>query len=97
MVELTGARVSIVGSSSDLKKLTNANILLGRQTASDQYYGIAIEKINEIMKKDDDRDFYSRIEIEDISKLANSELIASYWKIGEIIVRYEQNDSIRAE
>lgn len=27
----------------------------------------------------------------------NSELITSYWKIGEIIVRYEQNDSIRAE
>lgn len=27
----------------------------------------------------------------------NNELIVSYWKIGEIIVRYEQNDSIRAE
>ena len=26
----------------------------------------------------------------------NNELIVAYWKIGEIIVRYEQNDSIRA-
>ena len=71
MVELTGARESIAGydSSNDLTKLTNANILLERQTTSDEYYGIAIEKINEIMKKDDDRDFYSRIEIEEISKL----------------------------
>lgn len=32
-----------------------------------------------------------------VAKAVNSELIASYWKIGEIIVRYEQNDSIRAE
>lgn len=31
------------------------------------------------------------------AKAVNSELITSYWKIGEIIVRYEQNDSIRAE
>jgi len=26
----------------------------------------------------------------------NNELIISYWKIGEIIVSYEQNESIRA-
>ncbi|WP_313370712.1 PDDEXK nuclease domain-containing protein, partial [Sedimentibacter sp.] len=32
-----------------------------------------------------------------VVKAVNSELITSYWKIGEIIVRYEQNDSIRAE
>jgi len=32
-----------------------------------------------------------------VAKVVNSELIAYYWKIGEIIVRYEQNDSIRAE
>lgn len=31
-----------------------------------------------------------------VSKIVNDELIISYWKIGEIIVRYEQNDSIRA-
>lgn len=31
------------------------------------------------------------------TRAVNNELIASYWKIGEIIVRYEQNDSIRAE
>ena len=32
-----------------------------------------------------------------VARAVNNELIASYWKIGEIIVRYEQNDSIRAE
>ena len=32
-----------------------------------------------------------------VAKEVNNELIRSYWKIGEIIVRYEQNDSIRAE
>ena len=31
-----------------------------------------------------------------VSKIVNDELIISYWKIGEIIVRYEQNDSIRS-
>jgi len=32
-----------------------------------------------------------------VSRAVNNELIISYWKIGEIIVRYEQNDNIRAE
>jgi Uncharacterized conserved protein len=32
-----------------------------------------------------------------VAQVVNNELIISYWKIGEIIVRYEQNDSIRAE
>lgn len=32
-----------------------------------------------------------------VSRVINSELLMSYWKIGEIIIRYEQNDSIRAE
>ncbi len=31
-----------------------------------------------------------------VAREINNELIISYWKIGEIIVRYEQNDSIRA-
>lgn len=31
-----------------------------------------------------------------IAQKVNNELIISYWKIGEIIVRYEQNDSLRA-
>lgn len=31
-----------------------------------------------------------------IAREVNSELIISYWKIGEIIVRYEQNDNVRA-
>ena len=31
-----------------------------------------------------------------VAKTVNNELIVSYWKIGEIIVRYEQNDNIRA-
>lgn len=32
-----------------------------------------------------------------VAREVNNELIRSYWKIGEIIIRYEQNDSIRAE
>ncbi|MHB8127504.1 MAG: PDDEXK nuclease domain-containing protein [Mobilitalea sp.] len=32
-----------------------------------------------------------------IAREINNELIVSYWKIGEIIVRYEQNYNIRAE
>lgn len=31
-----------------------------------------------------------------VAREVNNELIITYWKIGEIIVRYEQNDSIRA-
>lgn len=31
-----------------------------------------------------------------VAREVNKELIVSYWKIGEIIVRYEQNDNIRA-
>lgn len=31
-----------------------------------------------------------------VAREVNNELIVAYWKIGEIIVRYEQNDSIRA-
>ena len=31
-----------------------------------------------------------------VAKEVNNELIISYWKIGEIIVRYEQNESIHA-
>ena len=31
-----------------------------------------------------------------VAREVNNELLISYWKIGEIIVRYEQNDSIRA-
>lgn len=31
-----------------------------------------------------------------VAREVNNELIISYWKIGEIIVRYEQNESIRA-
>ena len=33
---------------------------------------------------------------DNVAREVNNELIVSYWKIGEIIVRYEQNDSIRA-
>lgn len=32
-----------------------------------------------------------------VAREVNTELLASYWKIGEIIVRYEQNENIRAE
>ena len=31
-----------------------------------------------------------------VSREVNNELVVAYWKIGEIIVRYEQNDNIRA-
>lgn len=31
-----------------------------------------------------------------VAREVNKELIVAYWKIGEIIVRYEQNDNIRA-
>lgn len=31
-----------------------------------------------------------------VAREINNELIISYWKIGEIIVRYEQNDNLRA-
>lgn len=31
-----------------------------------------------------------------VAREVNNELIVAYWKIGEIIVRYEQNDNIRA-
>lgn len=37
------------------------------------------------------------IAISNAVKAVNSELIISYWRIEEIIVRYEQNNSIRAE
>ena len=33
---------------------------------------------------------------DNVAREVNNELIVSYWKIGEIIVRYEQNDGIRA-
>ena len=31
-----------------------------------------------------------------IAQQVNQELLSTYWKIGEVIVRYEQNDSVRA-
>ena len=31
-----------------------------------------------------------------VAKQVNNELLMTYWKIGEIIVRYEQDDNIRA-
>lgn len=31
-----------------------------------------------------------------VAKQVNNELLMTYWKIGEIVVRYEQNDNIRA-
>ena len=31
-----------------------------------------------------------------VAQQVNQELLSTYWKIGEIIIRYEQNDSIRA-
>ncbi len=34
---------------------------------------------------------------QNVARTVNNELLAAYWKIGEIIVRYEQNDNLRAE
>lgn len=31
-----------------------------------------------------------------VAQQVNQELLSTYWKIGEIIVRYEQNDKVRA-
>ena len=31
-----------------------------------------------------------------VTQQVNQELLSTYWKIGEVLVRYEQNDSIRA-
>ncbi len=33
----------------------------------------------------------------EVAKEVNTQLLTSYWKIGEVTVRYEQNDNIRAE
>lgn len=33
---------------------------------------------------------------QNVAKAVNNELLVAYWKIGEIIVRYEQNDKVRA-
>lgn len=33
---------------------------------------------------------------QNVAKAVNNELLIAYWKIGEIIVRYEQNDKVRA-
>lgn len=59
---------------------------------------------HEIMNKDNNVMLSTISEISNLLKQsrknvvrqANQELIATYWKIGEIIVRYEQNDQIRA-
>ena len=59
---------------------------------------------NTIINKDDKIMLSVVTEIKSVLKNArqnvavqvNKELIATYWKIGEIIVRYEQNDQIRA-
>ena len=31
-----------------------------------------------------------------VAQQVNQELLSTYWKIGEVIVRYEQNDKVRA-
>lgn len=33
---------------------------------------------------------------QNVAKAVNNKLLVAYWKIGEIIVRYEQNDKVRA-
>lgn len=33
---------------------------------------------------------------QNVARTVDNQLIVAYWKIGEIIVRYEQNDNLRA-
>lgn len=60
---------------------------------------------NELMK--DNKNSYTEIVVSEIRELinrsrknvamqVNHEMIATYWKIGEVIVKYEQNEQIRA-
>lgn len=48
--------------------------------------GSVISEIKEVLEKSRSK----------VAAEVNRELLATYWKIGEIIVKYEQNDKIRA-
>lgn len=56
------------------------------QKTSDGLYSGMISEIRELLDRARTR----------VAVQINQELLATYWKIGEIIVKYEQNDQIRA-
>ena len=56
------------------------------QVATNQYTSSVVSEIKTIL------DSYRN----KVAAQVNTELLSTYWKIGEIIVRYEQNDQIRA-
>ena len=51
-----------------------------------QYLGSVVSEIRELLNK-------SR---QNVAIQVNQELLSTYWHIGEIIVRYEQNEQVRA-
>lgn len=56
------------------------------QVATNQYTSSVVSKIKTILDSSRNK----------VAAQVNTELLSTYWKIGEIIVRYEQNDQIRA-
>lgn len=56
------------------------------QVATNQYTSSVVSEIKTILDSSRNK----------VAAQVNTELLSTYWKIGEIIVRYEQNDQIRA-
>lgn len=56
------------------------------QVATNQYTSSVVSEIKTILDSSRNK----------VASQVNTELLSTYWKIGEIIVRYEQNDQIRA-
>lgn len=61
----------------------NNEIIMHRQS---EYTESVVFEIKELLSKSRNT----------VAMQVNSELLATYWKIGEIIVKYEQNEHIRA-
>lgn len=56
------------------------------QVATNQYTSSVVSEIKTILDSSRNK----------VAAQVNTELLSTYWKIGEIFVRYEQNDQIRA-
>ncbi|MDU7026917.1 DUF1016 N-terminal domain-containing protein [Robinsoniella peoriensis] len=56
------------------------------QVATNQYTSSVVSEIKTILDSSRNK----------VAAQVNTKLLSTYWKIGEIIVRYEQNDQIRA-
>ena len=61
-----------------------SNEIIGH--GKNEYTETVISEIKELLNKSRNT----------VAMQVNSELLATYWKIGEIIVKYEQNEQIRA-